>query len=123
VKLEFRRAELEPAPGLTEATVAGTTDKVYLHKTSDATNEDVADVRASEDIEKNPAIDVAFTKAGARKMARLSEEHKGKPLAILVDGKVITAPRIAATFSERAMLTGRFTRDEVEKLVRAINGE
>ena len=31
VKFEVRPAESKPAKGLTEATVAGTKDKVYLH--------------------------------------------------------------------------------------------
>jgi hypothetical protein len=32
-RVEFRRAETAPAAGLVEATVSGTRDKVYLHKT------------------------------------------------------------------------------------------
>lgn len=123
VKVEFRRAETKPAEGLTEATIAGTKDKVYLPKMADATNDDIAEARSAEDGRAKPAVEIIFTKEGAKKMARLSEHHKDKPLAILVDEKVISAPVVKAKFSERALITGNFTKEEVDKLVKDINGK
>ena len=123
VKVEFRRAETKPAPGLTEATVPDTTEKVYLHKTADATNADIAEARADVDAAQQPYVLITFTKDGARKMAKLSEEHKDKPLAILVNGKVLSAPVIRGKFSKEVQISGNFTREEVAKLVRGINGK
>ena len=123
VKFEVRRAESKPAEGLTEATVAGTKMKVYLHKEADLTGEDVDKARAAVDDQGRPAIEVIFTKEGARKMARLSEQHTGKPLAVLFDGKVISAPVIRARFSARALVTGMFSEGEAEKLAKAITGK
>jgi preprotein translocase subunit SecD len=123
VKVEFRRAETKPGEGLTEATVAGTKEKVYLHKTADVTAEDIAEARPAEDGRGKPAVEVIFTKEGGKKMAKLSEQHREKPLAILVDGKVISAPVVRAKFAERALITGTFTDEEVAKLVKSINGK
>src|SRR5207244_10186356 len=123
VKVEFRRAETKNADGLTPATIAGTDEKIYLHKTADATTADIADARVGVDGACNPAIDVTFTKDGAKKMAALSEKHQGKPLAVLIDGKVVSAPVVRAKFSDRAQITGQFTKEEVEKLVKAINAK
>jgi preprotein translocase subunit SecD len=123
VRLELRRAEAEPAEGLTEATVAGTTKKVYLHKEADATNEDVAGARATEDIRGRPSIEITFTEAGAKKMARLCEQHHKRPLAIVVDGKVISAPIVYGKFSTKAEITGMFTKEEAERIVKAITGK
>jgi preprotein translocase subunit SecD len=122
-KVEFKRAETKPADGLAEATVEGTRQKVYLPKKADATNADIARVSAGLDGDLNPAIDVVFTKEGAKKMEALSEEHKDKPLAILIDGKVVSAPVVRAKFSDRAQITGKFTKEEVEALVKAINAK
>jgi len=122
-KVEFRRAERKPAEGLTEAIVAGTADKVYLHKSADATNADIIEARAAEDGQQRPAVEIIFTKEGAKKMAKLSEQHKDKPLAILVDGKVISAPVVRAQFSERALIGGNFTKEEVARLVKGINSK
>ena len=47
VVVEFRAAETKPADGLTEALVAGTTQKVYIPKKSDATTEDIAQAKAA----------------------------------------------------------------------------
>ena len=123
VKVEFRRAETKSAEGLTEAIVVGTRDKVYLHKTADATNADIAEARAVVDDNNKTFIEITFTKEGAKKMAALSEAQRDKPLAILVDGKVISAPIVRAKFSARAQITGKFTKEEVEKLVKAINAK
>jgi preprotein translocase subunit SecD len=122
VKVEIRRAERKPAEGLTEAVVTGTTDKVYLHKTVEAANEDIEAARVITDDQDRPALEIVFTKEGGKKMARVSGEHKDRPLAILVDGKVIAAPNVRARFSERALITGHFTKDEVEKIARGIKG-
>jgi preprotein translocase subunit SecD len=122
VKLEFRRAEREPAEGLTEKTVEGTKKKVYLHKTADATNEDVAEARVAKDDRERPTIEITFTEQGARKMAKLSKEHTGKLLAIVIDGRVVSAPVIRDPFSAKAVIFGMFTKDEAEKLAKGIKG-
>jgi preprotein translocase subunit SecD len=121
VTVEFRRAETKPTEGYSEAKIEGTTEKVYLPKKADATNVDIAEAKVGVDGDSNPAIDIAFTKEGAKKMEALSEKHKDKPLAIMIDGKVVSAPVVRAKFSSRAQITGKFTKEEVEKLVKAIN--
>ena len=123
LKIEFRRAETKPADGLTEAKVAGTDEKIYIPKTADATNADIASASVAVDRSLNPAIDVVFTKEGAKKMEVLSEKHKDKPLAIMVDGKVISAPIVREKFTSRAQITGKFTQKEVENIVKAINSK
>jgi preprotein translocase subunit SecD len=123
VKVEFRRAETKNADGLTPATIAGTDEKIYLHATADATNADIAEARVAVDGACNPAIEVTFTKDGAKKMEALSEKHQDKPLAILIDGKVVSAPVVRAKFSDKAQITGKFTKEEVEKIVKAINAK
>src|SRR5262245_66385481 len=121
VKVEFRRAETKNADGLTPATVVGTEERIYLHKSADATNADIAEAKVGVDGAGNPVIDVLFTKDGAKKMEALSEKHQDKPLAILIDGKVVSAPVVRVKFSDKAQINGKFTKEEVEKLVKAIN--
>lgn len=122
-KVEFRRAEIKPAEGLIEATVEGSKDKIYLHKTAEVTAADVAEARAATDNSGRPAIEVRFTKEGGQKMLKLTEQHRDKPLAILIEGKVISAPIIRDKFGERAVISGKFTEEEVARLVKIINGK
>jgi preprotein translocase subunit SecD len=121
VKVELRRAENKPAEGLIEATVANSKDKIYLHKTADATNEDISDVRV--DTLNNPAtVIIVFTKEGAKKMAKLSEDHKGKPLAFLADGIVLTAPTVKAAFRDQAIIK-LSSKEEAGRIVKGIKGK
>jgi hypothetical protein len=120
IKVEFRRAESQPGEGLTEAIVAGTTQKVYLRRSADAANEDIAEARATLDDQQHPVVEITFTEAGAQKMAKLTEEHLNKPLAILVDGQLVSAPMVVSGFGNKARITGNFTREEVDRIVRDI---
>lgn len=121
VKFELRRAESKPAEGLTEATVAGTKDRVYLHREAALTNQDITQARVTTDVNDNPAVEITLTEEGRKKFAKLTEDHQGKPLAIMVAGKVISAPVVRETITEgRVFLSGRFTKEEVERIARAI---
>ena len=95
---------------------------MYLHKAAALTQADIADARVVRDELKQPAIGVDFTKEGAEKMARLTRENQNKLLAILVDGKAISAPRILAEISTRAQITGRFTVEEATRIQQALLG-
>lgn len=123
VKFELRRAETKPADGLTPAEVPGSKEKIYLHAKADVTNEDVASAAVGVDVAFNPSIDILFTKEGAKKVEKLSDGHLGKPLAVLIDGKVISAPVIKAKFSDKAQITGQFTKEEAEKIAKALGGK
>ena len=121
VKFELRRAESKPAPGLTEAEVAGTKDKVYLHKDVAITNKDIAATRATADASNKPAIEITLTKEGQKKFAELSREHQGRPLAIMADGKVLGAPTVRGKISgDRAVIHGNFTKEEAERIANGI---
>jgi hypothetical protein len=122
VKVDFRRAENQPGEGLIETPVSGTTQKVYLHASAGVTNADIAEARAALDSQQKPVVEITFTEEGAKKMAKLTAEHQNKPLAILVDGKVVCAPVLRATISQKAQITGNFTQEEVDRIVRGING-
>jgi preprotein translocase subunit SecD len=119
-KLEFRRAERSPAAGLIEAAVPGQTEKIYLHKDAELTEADLAAASVGKDESSNPCINIVFTKAGSDKMAKLSEAIIDKPLAILIDGKVISAPTVRSKFSGRAQIAGPFSKAEVEAIVKKI---
>lgn len=121
-KVEFRRAEREPAEGLAEATVAGTDQKIYLHQQADLTDADIAEARVVDE-QNRPAVEIVFTKDGQAKAAKVSGEHLDKPLAIVVDGKVLAAPVVRSKFSERIIMTGRFTKEEVQTLVKSVRGQ
>jgi hypothetical protein len=120
VTLEFRLAEAEPVQGLTEAAVPGTADTVYLHKERGITNKDIAGAHAVVDQWMKPAVFIRLTEDGRKKMAELTE-NKGKRLAILVDGKVISAPLLLSKISSGEGQFGVATQAEAERIAKGIN--
>jgi preprotein translocase subunit SecD len=113
--LEIRLAETEPVAGLERATVQNSGQQVFLHDERIVTTNDVLQARV---IEINGRFNVAVTlapDAGAR-MATATATHTGKPLAIIVDGQVISAPTVRDRITNEALITADFTREEAERI-------
>ena len=122
IKVEFRRAETKAHEGLSEATVVGSADKIYLHKNTELTNRDIAEAIVQLDsVYGQTAISVTFNEAGSKKMFKLTGEHQGKLLAILIDGKVVCAPTIQSPLKTGAIISGKFSKQEAEKWAQAMN--
>ncbi len=70
-----------------------------------------------------PAIDFRFDGTGARRFGEATAANLGKPFAIILDGKVISAPTIqSAITSGSGQITGQFTIQEAATLVNLLNG-
>jgi preprotein translocase subunit SecD len=124
IRLEFRRAETGSAEGLVQATVAKTGQTIYLHKTAEITNGDIESARIDDenDYGSGPLLELKFTKQGQRKMEKLTKEHREKPLAVLVNGKVISAPVLHGTLSKQAVISG-LGKAEVERIVKGLKSK
>jgi preprotein translocase subunit SecD len=117
--LQFHWAETAPGDGLIEKTVLGTEERLYLHEEVLLTGGDVESASAFPAVE-GPAILLNFTAQGREKIARVTASSEGRRLAIMVDGVVITAPKIAEPIPGKATIFGYFSMDEAERLVRKI---
>ena len=70
-----------------------------------------------------PVVALEFTREGAKRFATVTASNVGKQLAILLDDRVISAPRIrSAIRGGKAVIEGRFTSDEVQRLSRQLSG-
>jgi preprotein translocase subunit SecD len=62
------------------------------------------------DQDGRPDINITFNSAGARRFARTTQENVGKPFAIILDDKVLSAPNInEPILGGQAQITGSFT--------------
>ena len=121
IRFEVRLAEDQPAPGLQEVQVAGSDRVVYLYDVAIVTNDDIASVRLVEgDAPSRFGIRVEFDAAGATRMRQTTTTHVGKPVAILIDGEVVTAPVVRTVISSSAMISGDYTRAEAARIVEGI---
>lgn len=68
-----------------------------------------------------PQISVTFNSQGAKSFAQLTQNNVGRRLAILLDGEVLSAPRInEAIPSGQAQITGQFSFEEASILALAL---
>jgi preprotein translocase subunit SecD len=141
-KIEFRFAKYRPGEGLKRVELQrpiGIRTMADLDEQPAMTGEDVAKVNVVPSTatkrDGSPsdyfAIDIALTEVAAQRMAKLGKEkldeqaadHKAVFLAILVDGKVVSASELPLKATDRARITGNFTKDQAEQLAKAIRAE
>jgi preprotein translocase subunit SecD len=82
-------------------------DPLWVSPTTALTSSDFERAEARALPNGDPAVAVALTADGARKMAALSAAQINKPIALLLDGLVIWAPMVrSAGIQKEAMLSG-----------------
>ena len=64
-----------------------------------------------------PAVAFNFDAEGARRFGEITEANIGRGLAIVLDDKVISAPTIESRITDRGIIRGRFTQQEVTDMV------
>jgi preprotein translocase subunit SecD len=80
--------------------------------------DDLVDSQPAFDSQTNaPVISFRFNQSGARKFGNFSKTHVGEPFAIVLDGKVISAPVIRdAILSGSGQISGNFTVETANNL-------
>jgi len=61
-------------------------------------------------------INFELTGDGSTQFGKYTQEHIGKQLVIVLDGRVLSAPSINAVITNNGQISGSFTRDEAESL-------
>ena len=89
-----------------------------MPKQPDMTGESLSDARVGFDTRRAGEALVNFTwdADGGRTFGKLTEENLQKPLAIILDGDVVSAPIIQSRISRQGQITGRFTSKEATDL-------
>lgn len=66
----------------------------------------------------NPVVSISFKKEAAKRFADLTRSNMGKPIAIVLDGKVVSAPNVRAVITNgQAVIEGGFSVREMRDLV------
>ncbi len=81
------------------------------------TGDELTDARPDTDQNGYPAVSFRFNATGARAFGDYTAAHIGEPFAIVLDGKVISAPTIQSHIAGGSgIITGRFTVQEASDL-------
>ncbi|HXI01984.1 MAG TPA: protein translocase subunit SecD [Candidatus Saccharimonadales bacterium] len=87
-----------------------------LTKASPISGGDLVMARRTQDTMGLPAVDFVLTPDAGTRFERLTRENKGRQLAIVIDGKVISAPNINGVINTNGIIQGHFSVDEAEDL-------
>jgi preprotein translocase subunit SecD len=133
--LEFRMVEQGPAPTREMLSpngqvptdmeiVSGVASRIdpaaivyyLIRKVPAVTGRDLRNARPSLDENSQPTVSFTLNAEGGRKFAKVTAENIGRQLAIVLDGRVQSAPRIDNRISTDASIHGNFTQQEAQDL-------
>lgn len=80
------------------------------------TGNDLRNARRSEDEWNSPAVAFSFKPDGAKRFDKMTSENIGKPLSIVLDGKIQEVATIESRISDSGILRGRFTIEEADDI-------
>ncbi|MYB65829.1 protein translocase subunit SecD [Candidatus Poribacteria bacterium] len=138
-RLEFKIAKKHPSGGSLYTGSANTpppeelednTEIRYHHETGDwyvlespvlLSGHNIEDSRPSTGSAFNIVVLMTFDSEGSNKFAKITGEHIGEHLAILLDDKVQSAPVIRTQIRRNAMIEGNFTSEEANYLSNILN--
>jgi hypothetical protein len=123
VRFEVRLAEETPGNGLRAVVVGDSKRTVYLHQDVVVSNGDIAKASAQPNRTGDAySLAVTFTAEGARKMEAATRTHQGKPLALLIDGQVVTCPTVRGVIRGSAIVDASYTKTEADRIVAGVIG-
>jgi len=117
-KLEFR-LEADPGdpPGDFEYLPQQQGGQIPVQKRVMVAGEDLTDAKTGFDQNNQPDVKFSFNLRGGRQFGQVTSENVGRPFAIVLDGKVISAPRILGPITGGSgEITGNFTVEEADNL-------
>ncbi len=82
----------------------------------------IADAAIGKTARDRPVVQVTLDDAGARRMAALSEAHRGEILAVLIDGRVVCLPKIKVKMAAEVEIDGKFDSRGAQRLLDGLLG-
>jgi preprotein translocase subunit SecD len=72
--------------------------------------------------DRKPAVSIEFNEEGKQKFADLTKQYLEEPLAITLDGEIVSAPTVQSEITDgKAIISGNFTTEESKLLVTQLN--
>ncbi|MDQ3079546.1 MAG: protein translocase subunit SecD [Pseudomonadota bacterium] len=126
-RLEFKLVDLEADPNLVAQGRAPAGSQVLpmiegggpiaVKRRVMVSGDQLVDARQMFDENGAPAISFKFNNAGAKRFARVTQENVGKPFAIILDNRVLSAPNIQTPIlGGSGQITGNFTVESANAL-------
>jgi hypothetical protein len=96
-------------------------EKLAVERAVAITQDMIESVKTTQTEDHKPAVTLKMTSGGADWLQKVSSEHAGRNLAIVLDGKVLTAPRMNGVLRDQVIITPG--RDEDPRQMYRIEGK
>ena len=112
------RANVDIIPGNQEDELGRVTGTMYyaVNKNVPVSGRDLKNARVQKGQVGEPVIGFSFTPEGAPKFGELTGNNTGRQLAIILDNKVVSAPRINSRIDGEGIIEGSFTQQQAADL-------
>jgi len=109
--------ELQVLPGNSEG-LGGDRATIYyvLRRIAAVTGRDLRNARPTLDENNRPAVSFTLNNEGAQKFGAFTQANIGRQLAIVLDNRVYSAPRIEGRIDDEGRISGSFTQQEAADL-------
>ena len=126
-RLEFKLVDLTADPqqvaqghapaGAQVLPLADGTGMIAVKRRVMVSGEQLTDAHQDRDQDGRPVISITFNSAGSHRFGRVTQENVGKPFAIILDDKVLSAPNInEPILGGKAQISGSFTVESANAL-------
>ncbi len=126
-RLEFKLVDLTADPaqiaqgrapaGSQVLPMADGTGAIAVKRRIMVSGDQLVDAKQSFDQDGRPVVSITFNTSGARRFGRTTQENTGKPFAIILDDKVLSAPNInEPILGGQAQISGGFTVESANAL-------
>ena len=117
LSIEFRRASFEQQEGWKASKMKDGEKEIFLHPQAEIDLSDVEKMSVDYKERFNAwLVSIQLTEQGGQKMRTITREHLNKPLAILVDREIISAPVIRSEIGGKLQISG-LSENEAKSLV------
>jgi len=108
--------DMEILPGSAGSGDAAGSAFYVVKKIAPVTGQDLRVAKPGLDENNQPAVHFELKSAGAQKFGKLSGENIGRYLAIVLDNRVVSAPRLEGRITDNGRISGGFTAETANDL-------
>ena len=110
--------DLQILPGTSEGTAGERPSVVYyvVRRVPAVTGRDLRNSRPTLDENSRPAVSFSLNNEGATRFGAFTQNNVGRNLAIVLDNRVFSAPRIEERINDEGRIHGNFTQQEAADL-------
>lgn len=123
-RVEFRAASKNSTQGSVTMVAPVGAAVIYVAPQVVVSNSDIATASIAVTDDGKRAVSITLTEAGASKLLAYTSAHLNEPIAIMVDGRLVSAPVVHSPLSRSAIIMGGsdgLSQEEADRLVSSLN--